>query len=246
MTDLSSLPALFAWTIEWLLKEIVRQGCARVGNERLAAICNRVRRLGRRFASIIARLEAGTLRPPGGAGRPPGTTRPTDGKPAQPAASLWRGRGWLYRLLAGSAPQLAGMLGTVVYRPEMAELCAAAPQLGGVLRSLCHMLALRPVPGFLKLPRRVRKDPSPRPSPTRGEGEGKRTGRPRTPREQAEHAIRRALATGKPIDPRKLSSVAYGYVLHPPRNDSCPPPEIGYARSKPLPRDYEGRFKNLD
>jgi hypothetical protein len=44
--------------------------------------------------------------------------------------------------------------------------------------------------------------------------------------------MRRSLETGEPIDPAKLPPVAYGYVLHTPRDGPCPPPEIGYARSR--------------
>jgi len=38
--------------------------------------------------------------------------------------------------------------------------------------------------------------------------------RRRTPREVAEAAIARSERTGKPIDPRKIGAVAFGYVLH--------------------------------
>ena len=64
--------------------------------------------------------------------------------------------------------------------------------------------------------------------------------RRRTPREVAEAAIARSEATGKPIDPRKIGSVAYGYVLHWPRDGNCPPPEIGYGgRWRRPPKDYK-------
>ena len=44
---------------------------------------------------------------------------------------------------------------------------------------------------------------------------------------------------GRPIDLTKLSAVAFGYVLHPPRDGNCPPPEIGYGGRRPrLPKDY--------
>jgi hypothetical protein len=52
---------------------------------------------------------------------------------------------------------------------------------------------------------------------------------------------------GKPVNLKRLSAVAYGYVLHPPRDGNCPPPEIGYGgRSFPsLPKDYVPQ-KNWD
>jgi hypothetical protein len=45
----------------------------------------------------------------------------------------------------------------------------------------------------------------------------------------AADAIAWSERTGKPIDPRKIGAVAYGYVLHWPRDGNCPPPEIGYG-----------------
>ena len=64
--------------------------------------------------------------------------------------------------------------------------------------------------------------------------------RRRTPREVAEAAIARSERTGKPIDPRKIGAVAYGYVLHWPRDGNCPPPEVGYGgRWRRPPKDYK-------
>jgi hypothetical protein len=76
-------------------------------------------------------------------------------------------------------------------------------------------------------------------------GEGEEGRRRLTPREQAEAAMQRSLATGEPIDPGKLSPVAYGYFLHPPRDGPCPPPEIGYGgRVRWLPRGHRSDSKN--
>jgi hypothetical protein len=134
--------------------------------------------------------------------------------------------------------------------PEMQAIFERAPQVGRILRPWCRVFELE-MPEWLKLPKRVRvrrKDASPRPtgsspvakphSPQRGAGEEKRRRR-RTPREVAEDAIRRSEATGKPIDPRKIGAVPYGYTLHWPRDGNCPPPKIGYGgRIKRLPKDY--------
>ena len=78
-------------------------------------------------------------------------------------------------------------------------------------------------------------------SPHSGEGEVVASPRRRrTPREIAAEAIARSERTGKPIDPRKIGAVPYGYTLHWPRDGNCPPPEIGYGgrRRKP-PKDYK-------
>ena len=58
-------------------------------------------------------------------------------------------------------------------------------------------------------------------------------------KEQAEDAVRRSEASGKPIDVRKFSAEAYGWFVHPPRDGNCPPPKIGYAgRRRRPPKDY--------
>ena len=66
------------------------------------------------------------------------------------------------------------------------------------------------------------------------------TNRKLPPREQAEDAIRRSEASGKPIDVKKFKAEAYGWFVHPPRDGNCPPPKIGYGgRLRPLPKDYK-------
>ena len=60
------------------------------------------------------------------------------------------------------------------------------------------------------------------------------------PKEQAEDAVRRSEASGKPIDLAKFKPEAYGWFVHPPRDGNCPPPKIGYGgRLPPLPKDYK-------
>ena len=174
----------------------------------------------------------------------------------------------MVRVLAPlTGQQCVGTLCLAWEDPEMAELFAAAPQVGRVLRPLAHMIGAT-LPAWLKLPKRVRvrkQDTSPRPtgsSPVASlphSGEGEETGRHaaaasrlrdarsamivpnrRLPaREQAEDAMRRSEASGKPIDLRKFSPAAFGHWAHPPRDGNCPPPEIGYGgRLRPLPKDY--------
>ena len=147
--DVNILAGRFAWLIDWIFQFAFSRGEA----ARAALICNRVRRLGKRFAAIIARLQAGTLRPPGwSAGRTRASARDRAHRPAEEP----RGFGWMSRLL----PLLGGAAGSLcelIYRPQMAELYAEAPQMGRVLRPLCHMLGVQPLPEWLKLPRRVRK-----------------------------------------------------------------------------------------
>ena len=73
-----------------------------------------------------------------------------------------------------------------------------------------------------------------------GEGEEKRRPRRRTEREMAAAWLAWSERTGKPIDIRKVSSKVWGYIVHWPRDENCPPPEIGYGgrRWRP-PKDYK-------
>ena len=153
--------------------------------------------------------------------------------------------GWLKSLILPESRHCIDAFNWLLYgNEEMKEVMAAAPaQIGRVLRPFCHFLGLE-VPAELRLPRRRRvrrNDTSPRPSPQGGEGaNGADRARRRTPREVAADALRWSEQTGKAIDPRKIGAVAYGYVLHWPRDGNCPPPEIGYGgRWRRPPRDYK-------
>jgi hypothetical protein len=176
MTDLPALADHFALLLETLLKLIFRFGAPTgEGAEFCRRLHWRLRRLGNRFASLVARVQAGTLRPP----RVRPIAADTDPRQRLPRAPdpFPRKFAWLHRLLLPHAPPFTGQLESLVWNePSMAALVAAAPQAGRVLRPLCHMLAVQ-LPDYLKLPKRkrVRKvHPSPRPSPTKGEGESRR------------------------------------------------------------------------
>jgi len=236
MNTIASLPLAdrFAYLMELLCKALSEEArTRRLAGPLLLLIWRRLRRIRLGFAALAARFAAGTLgrAPTRRADAPP---RPADTppRPPSPRDPLPRYMWWLVKLVPGTGGWHTE-LQNLMEHPEMAALvAAAAPQARRLLGPLCRMMGVK-LPAALLVPRRprARKDPSPRPS---------------TPREKAEDAMRRSLASGKPIDPRKLSAVAYGYVLHTPRNDRCPPVEIGYGRSRPLPRDYEGRSKKWD
>jgi hypothetical protein len=173
-----------------------------------------------------------------------------------------RGRGWVVRLLAPvTGQQCVGTLCLAWEDPEMAEFFAVAPQVGKILRPLAGMIGA-PLPAWLKLPKRARirkEDTSPRPSPRSGEGgemghlraaaasrlrddrgEMIVPNRRLPAREQAEDAMRRSEASGKPIDLAKFKPEAFGWWAHPPRDGNCPPPKIGYGgRRRRPPKDYE-------
>jgi hypothetical protein len=194
-------------------------------------------------------LGQASVPPQGGREKTPHPGPLPQGERGKKAWGFPRGRGWISRLLAPvTGPHCVGTLCLAWEEPEMAEFYAAAPQLGKILRPLAHMIGA-PLPVWLRLPKRVRvrrNNPSPRlwsasrPKPTRGEGEGEMIvpNRRLPAREQAEDAMRRSEASGKPIDLRKFSAEAFGWWAHPPRDGNCPPPKIGYGgRLRPLPKD---------
>jgi hypothetical protein len=239
---------LLYWLFEGMAADWRRRGLRHVHN---GEITLRVSALWKRFRSVVARWEAGTLRAPGVRGTSPRPS-PQSGEGEGSAASAQRPKpgwsvlprtfGWLKSLLLPDRQHCVIAFNWLLLDDaDMKALIAAAPvQIGRVLRPFCHILGLE-VPAELRLPRRRRvrkKDTSPRPSTHSGEGEAKRCRR-RTPREAGEDAIRESERTGKPIDPKKIGSVAFGYALHWPRDGNCPPPEIGYGgRRRRPPKDY--------
>ena len=164
--------------------------------------------------------------------------------------------GWLKSLILPDRQWCVTQFNCVLYdNAEMQAVIAAAPgQIGRVLRPFCHFLGLE-VPAALRLPRRVRKKDASPPSTVPGKqwwAEAHPTARRdarsemivpnrRLPaKEQAEDAVRRSEASGKPIDVRRFSAEAYGWLVHPPRDGNCPPRKIGYAgRRRRPPKDYK-------
>ena len=217
----------FAFAVDAILKVLWREGFARGPQELVRLTWYRIRRLERRFNALVAQWRAGTL-PAVGVVRsleptPHPDPPPQGGREKKPRAA-WvfpRGRGWVVRLLAPvTGPHCVGTLCLAWEEAEMAALHAAAPQVGRILRPLAHMIGAR-VPEWLQLPKRVRvrrKDASRR-TVVRGEqrwAEAHPTAHPTTRRdarseliipnrrlpakEQADDALRRSEASGKPID----------------------------------------------
>ena len=158
----------------------------------------------------------------------------------RPASVLPRSFAWLHRMLPNSASTLASYLGSVVrHHPEIQAFVADCPQAGRLLRPICKMAGVKP-PDYLALPKRVRK-----PGLRRRPAAPPRLRQPRrrdyaSAKEEALAWMRWSAATHKPVNPRKMSAEAFGYVLHWPRDGNCPPPEIGYGgRWPPLPKDYK-------
>jgi hypothetical protein len=245
----------FAFAVDTIMKVLLREGVARGPQELVVLTGQRIRRLERRFNALLARWRAGTLPVAGAVGRDEGTPHPDWSalrlNPAPPQGgrekTAWgfpRGRGWISRLLAPvTGPHCVGTLCLALEDPEMAVFFAAAPQLGRILRPLAHMIGA-PLPQWLQLPKRARKPGLRRQAAASrlrdARGEMIVPNRRLPAREQAEDAVRRSEASGKPIDLRKFSAEANGWFLHPPRDRNCPPPKIGYGggRWRP-PKDYK-------
>jgi hypothetical protein len=164
--------------------------------------------------------------------------------------------GWLRALLSPPAQGYAVAFQFMLEEPEMKAIMAAAPQVGRIIRPLCHILGIE-TPKELVLPKRKRRPPPPRPSPARA-GEGEVGGElllseageaelaritkcfPDTPAARKAKLVWRRVIAGKKIDLTKLPPVVVGYMLHPPKDGNCPLPEIGYGgRAFPnTPKDY--------
>jgi hypothetical protein len=121
-----------------------------------------------RLRRTLARLDRLVLRWQRGRHQP--RRRPRHAKTLPPPvhpAEAWlprrtpQGDAWLIRLhqpLAQLAPRIEALLAD----PEIAALCAAAPQAGRLLRPLCRMFGLAP-PAHIAAPPRAIPPPRPRP-----------------------------------------------------------------------------------
>ena len=117
----------------------------------LVLFYSHLRRMVVRLANLAVRVRNGTLparRRPCAASSRPASPRPAR-VPRPPR--LPRGFAWVPRLVP-EANGYASQLRHLLAEPEMAALLAAAPQAGRILRPLCRMLGIRPLPGPLAPP----------------------------------------------------------------------------------------------
>ena len=118
-----------------------------------------------RLACLIALLAAGRYRP---------RLRDQSGRPARPTVPhhFPRHHAWLIRALGSEAAIHAARLQTILADPATANLLATTPAAARILRPLCHMLGLPPLP----------KPPAPRqaaPPPPHPHGRAPRAKTPR-------------------------------------------------------------------
>ena len=191
----------------------------------LALVLLRLAKLRSRFRALFAKFRAGTLAKPRARTRQPSAT-PRPAAPPEAPKLPPQSRGWLIRLLAEPwhVNSLRHWLERWLADPELLALAQVAPQVGRLLRPLCNMLNMD-IPAFLQLPQRERP-PSERPPVA------ERPPRKRPPRKRRPAAERPA----RPVDVEKMSSYAYGRLVHPPRDNNCPPIRLGYAPAKPFPK----------
>ena len=162
----------------------------------------------------------------------------------RPASVLPRGFAWMHRMLPGSAGTLGAYVESLLdAHAELKAFVNEVPRAGRLLRPICRMTGVK-APEWLALPRRkrVRRKAAAPVLPAEDEEKLRRmTARfPDTPAARsAKRALRRMFA-GLPVRLERMSAVAVGYFLHPPRDGNCPPPEIGYGGRTfpPLPKDY--------
>ncbi len=182
-------PALadrFAHLVEGLRRAIAARGAGiGLAVPLMLLLWSRLRRTAERFARLAAKVHAGTLPPPRRRLRSPRPARP------QPLR-LPRGFAWLVRRLpqaAAAASQLQHLLAD----PAMADLLAAAPQAGRLLRPLCQMLGVRPPPARSLSSGRSRR--------SRGPSAAGAAGGPVPPRLPSPAAAARAAPHPQPASP---------------------------------------------
>jgi hypothetical protein len=166
-----SLTDRFAYFIEGLRKDVAAEGPrGRVAVPLIVLVWGRLRRMVARFASVVARFRDGTL-PEAGSGR----RRPARARPASlPCpADLPRRVAWVLQVIPGAACWRAG-IEEMLDDPEMAAIVAGAPQIGRVLRPLCRMLGIEPVPALVLPRRRALNRPPPSPGPEDPSGPARR------------------------------------------------------------------------
>ncbi len=168
MSLLSPLARSFAPAIKAICALIAHHaGLDRRLSPIVLIVWGRLNRTLTRLDRLIARWQAGTLRPP----RPKPTTPRTPVTRTPPATKVPTEKAWLLRLIP-HAGQHHGHVETIVNNAELAALVAAAPQAGRLLRPLARMFGI-PLPAHLKLPPRPRKPRAPKPprlrqTPARG------------------------------------------------------------------------------
>ncbi len=129
----------------------------------MVLVWGRLRRMSQRFAALVARMEAGRLRPPRPAVQNPDRPRPQHPPPPWPPVPSIPG--WLLHYVQMEAAATSSLLRHMLeHDPEMRALLQAAPQLGRILRPLLRMVSPAPLPQrLIRPPRPAPRPPAPAP-----------------------------------------------------------------------------------
>ena len=155
----STAAAVFAQIIEGLrhtVPKFIAQD--RTAGPLIILIWTHLGRLGRRFAAIAARAEAGTL--PAPRRRRPVARRTGTVRAPSP---LPTGFAWLGQMMWETRASGHHLHHLVTTDPQMMALMAASPQAARIVRSIFWMTCIRPVPACVRAPRRSVVPASPNP-----------------------------------------------------------------------------------
>ena len=147
LPDLPTLPRRLGLILDGLRRVLAARAAKDPALAVLVLILwNRLSRIQARVTAIVARQQAGRLRPPATRRRPGrvGATPP-------PRDKLPRQRAWLLRRVQDCAVY-GGQLRLLLDDPEVAEMIQAVPQLRPLLRPLWRMLRTEPTPEVLRTP----------------------------------------------------------------------------------------------
>ena len=119
----------------------------------------------KRFRALIGRLESLTLRWKAGKNLTPRKAQPRNARPKaeKPEIRLPTRRFWLLHIAQPTA-QVIPLVHQLLDDPETQALFAAAPQLGRILRPLCHAFGVD-LPAYLQLPPCPPRPRKPKPKP---------------------------------------------------------------------------------
>ncbi len=137
------------------------------------AIWHRISRLSHRFHA----LALNPRRPRKPSAKPAPAPEPESSPAGAKKSEIPAQKGWLLQTFPGHhIPYVRGHLIRFLEDPDLSLLSSENPNIGRVLRPLCHMLAI-PLPDYLKLERKLRP-PRPQPAPKPAQKPARRREKP--------------------------------------------------------------------
>ena len=128
---------------------------AAIPAETWTLLLTRIGRISGRFHALYHHWRAGTL-------SKPAPSRP--GRPSRaPAPRLPTRQAWVIAAVGYQAAGRAAQLNALMAEPQFAEFITAVPRAGRLLRPLCRILGIAPLPPVLARPPRTRPPVIPKP-----------------------------------------------------------------------------------